>query len=249
MPEILSLTSAEVLFGLNMRAYFSVASAVFLTYDYLLMLSSEIQHVWHANWGLGKVLYLLSRYSILVISPTRVYMVTSNIAPGPKCRVLSSLNGCASVFATCIAEIILMVRVWNLRFRNIWVGVILASMAIGGGIPPLVALIKTLVAHDMDFVADDRIPLLSYSVCFLAADDRTTSAVSCIMLLVTGTTVFSLMVITWVESYSRGIPFSLVTYTLYKDGKLAWSTSMIFILCPCKVLYISLLSLQSQLST
>ncbi|KAL4265878.1 hypothetical protein AB1N83_003633 [Pleurotus pulmonarius] len=210
MSEILDLTNAEVLFGLNMRA----------TYDYLLMLSSEVQHVWHANWGLGKVLYLLSRYPILVISPTRIYMVTNNITPGTECRVLSSLNGCASVFATCIAEVILMVRVWNLRFRNIWVGVVLACLAIGGGIPPLVALIKTLVAHDMHLVSDHRIPLLSYSVCFLAADDRATSAASCIMLLVTGTTVFLLMFITWIGSYSRGIPFSSMTYTFYKDGLL-----------------------------
>ncbi|KAJ8689530.1 hypothetical protein PTI98_012428 [Pleurotus ostreatus] len=144
-------------------------------------------------------------------------MITGHVAPGTECRILSSLNGCASVFATFIAEIILMIRVWSLWFRNIWVGVVLAGMAIGGGIPPLVALIKTLVAHDLNSVPDYMIPSLSYSVC-RTGDDRTTSAISCVMLLVTGTTVFSLMVITWVESYSRGIPFSSMTYTLYKDG-------------------------------
>ncbi len=48
-----------------------------------------------------------------------------------------------------MSVVILMVRVWALHHRKIWVGVVLACMAIGGGIPPLVALIKILVAHDM----------------------------------------------------------------------------------------------------
>ncbi len=42
-------------------------------YDYLLMLGSEVQYVWHVNWGAGKVLYLLSRYPLLVASAVALH--------------------------------------------------------------------------------------------------------------------------------------------------------------------------------
>lgn len=80
------------------------------------MLASEVQYVWHIKWGVGKVLYLLSRYPLLVISVLELYSTLFRIfrelllqeranpldlgAPGhivstAECRVLSSISSCA----------------------------------------------------------------------------------------------------------------------------------------------------------
>ncbi|KAF4600491.1 hypothetical protein EYR38_005120 [Pleurotus pulmonarius] len=58
-----------------LHTYITVSSIVLVIYDYLLMVSSEARYVWQANWGIGKFLYLLSRYPILVFALTRVYGV------------------------------------------------------------------------------------------------------------------------------------------------------------------------------
>ncbi|KAF4607564.1 hypothetical protein EYR38_001636 [Pleurotus pulmonarius] len=127
-----------------------VANHIPNTYDYFLMLSSEIKYVWQAGWGIGKVLYLLSRYPILIFSPTRVYMVTIHVVSDTECRALYELTGCVLVFAMVIAENILVVRVWSLWHRRIWVGVLFACIAVGDVISVLFSMFKTL--HGLTFV-------------------------------------------------------------------------------------------------
>ncbi len=52
------------------------------------MLASEIQYVWHIKWGVGKVLYLLARYPLLVVSVLELYSMLfhmSGMVPAGKC--------------------------------------------------------------------------------------------------------------------------------------------------------------------
>ncbi|KAL4263208.1 hypothetical protein AB1N83_007223 [Pleurotus pulmonarius] len=216
MSNSVNLTNVEVITGMKIGSYISVSSAAFLTYDYFLMLSSEIKYVWQAGWGIGKVLYLLSRYPILIFSPTRVYMVTIHVVSDTECRALYELTGCVLVFAMVIAENILVVRVWSLWHRRIWVGVLFACIAVGDVISVLFSMFKTL--HGLTYFSDYMIPSFSYPGCLGAGEDNTISTVSLGLLMVNGIVVFLLMVIAGVRSRSHGIPFSSLMYTFYKDG-------------------------------
>ncbi|KDQ28780.1 hypothetical protein PLEOSDRAFT_1102821 [Pleurotus ostreatus PC15] len=132
MANIVAVIDIQVLLGMKTSTYFSVASATFLTYDYLLMLPTEVQHVWQVKWGVGKVLYLLSRYPLLLVSLVDLHRMTSHVASEKECRVLYTLIYHTMAFATMISEIILIIRVWALWKRRIWVIAVLGSILIAG---------------------------------------------------------------------------------------------------------------------
>ncbi|KAG6894112.1 hypothetical protein C0992_007457, partial [Termitomyces sp. T32_za158] len=58
-------------------AHSPVRAAAFLQiakiYDCLLTLDMEVEYIWKANWGVGKILFLLERYMALISAPVMVY--------------------------------------------------------------------------------------------------------------------------------------------------------------------------------
>ncbi|KAF4602638.1 hypothetical protein EYR40_005853 [Pleurotus pulmonarius] len=91
MADSTVVINTQVLLGMKTSTYFSVASATFLTYDYLLMFPTEVRYVWQVQWGVGKVLYLLSRYPLLLASLVDLHRMTSHVASEAECHVLYSL--------------------------------------------------------------------------------------------------------------------------------------------------------------
>ncbi|KAL4261920.1 hypothetical protein AB1N83_006294 [Pleurotus pulmonarius] len=197
-----------------LHTYITVSSIVLVIYDYLLMVSSEARYVWQANWGIGKFLYLLSRYPILVFALTRVYVSLFHVMSETECHALYSLFGCIMFFAVMISEIILAVRVWALWHRRIWLTVLFACMG--------AASVTTVVIQNLtQAVSVHTTESLSYSACvyvMTSGKDYRTSIILYILLLGNGTGVVLLMAIVWSKSCYKGIPFSSMMYTFYKDG-------------------------------
>lgn len=89
------------------------------------MLASEVEYVWHVKWGIGKVLYLLSRYPLLILSVMGLHStlfrifracllqervdllalgISGHVVSAAECRGLYSISGCASRHA--------MINIW-----------------------------------------------------------------------------------------------------------------------------------------
>ncbi|KAL4261923.1 hypothetical protein AB1N83_006291 [Pleurotus pulmonarius] len=213
MPELSDPIDIEVLQGLKIITYIVASSIAFLIYDYLLTIPSEIQYVWRANWGTGKALYLLSRYPMLVVAPLRIQLTFSHVIFGTECHALYLIAGHTMTFTVIISE---TVRIWALWHRSIWLAVIFAFMTVIGVVAVLFSIRTS--AHDVTFVSDHPIVSLSYPACMAVGQDRTTSIISLVLLIGNGTGVFLLMDVVAAKSRAKGIPFSSMMYTFYKDG-------------------------------
>lgn len=222
MANIVAVIDIQVLLGMKTSTYFSVASATFLTYDYLLMLPTEVQYVWQVKWGVGKVLYLLSRYPLLLVSLVELHRITSHVASEKECRVLYSLIYHTMAFATMISEIILIIRVWALWQRRIWVIVVLGSILIAGMITA--AILAEGALRGVAVISNYRVVSLSYPACLNVSKGRRMSIILYIIIMVNGTAAFLLMVIDGIRSrrYLRhgSVQNSSMMYTFYKDGLL-----------------------------
>ncbi|KAL4257382.1 hypothetical protein AB1N83_009640 [Pleurotus pulmonarius] len=200
MSDSVILTDVRSLEGLNTGTYITVSGAIFLMYEYLLMLASEVQYVWHVKWGVGKVLYLLSRYPLLIVSVMKLHRASAHSVSAAECSGLYSISSYASVFATFIAEVILAVRVWALWHRRIWLSAYLACVAVGGIVIAIVDVIKAV--RNVAYVSATSIESLSYPGC----------------LTINEAVVFFLMVIVWYKSFHHSVSVSSMMYTFYTDG-------------------------------
>jgi len=90
--------------------YCKAASLSVLLYDYLLTLDREISFIWKSNWGIGKVIYILARYSALVDTPWALWLsLTPNASPSMCLRTYIPAIWVA-VFGIASAEAILFLR-------------------------------------------------------------------------------------------------------------------------------------------
>ncbi|KAF9444125.1 hypothetical protein P691DRAFT_763673 [Macrolepiota fuliginosa MF-IS2] len=56
----------------------TISSMVLVTFDWFLTFDMEVSYIWQAQWGLIKVLYILSRYTTLAHVALTVYCGYSN---------------------------------------------------------------------------------------------------------------------------------------------------------------------------
>lgn len=85
---------------------------VIMAYDWLILLDREIEHVWGARWGTGKILYLASRYWPFLDMPIIIVIHTapSGTIDDETCAVLYRMSSWGSVLGICISESILLLR-------------------------------------------------------------------------------------------------------------------------------------------
>ncbi|KAL4260317.1 DUF6533 domain-containing protein [Pleurotus pulmonarius] len=218
MPDF--VIDLSVLFVVNIGTYITVvlpqvSSAALLAYDYFLTLPDEIQYVWPTHWCLGKVLYLSSKYLIIVIFLAELHWITSHNVPEAECRTSNTILHYGYLLAVIAAENILTLRVWALWNQRRWVTIMLGCLCIVG-----IALgfkdISTGYQNDI-YLTDYAKASLSYPGCATVGDDRTASATSYITVLAHETVVFLLMAFVGVQVYST-MPISAMMYTFYEDG-------------------------------
>ncbi|KAF4600468.1 hypothetical protein EYR38_005097 [Pleurotus pulmonarius] len=102
MPDF--VIDLSVLFVAKMGTYIAVSSAVILVYDYFLTLPDEIQYVWPTHWSLGKVLYLSSKYFIIVIFLVELRWIASHNASEAECRASNTILHYSCILAVIAAE-------------------------------------------------------------------------------------------------------------------------------------------------
>ncbi|KAF4574424.1 hypothetical protein EYR40_005854 [Pleurotus pulmonarius] len=226
MSHTEGLLDVAALPGLKIATYVSTASMAFNMYDYLLTLPTEVKYVWQANWGVGKVLYLLSRYPLLFAAPLELRRLTSHVISEVQCRVLYSLVAYVLALTLVFSETILIIRVWALWRRQTWVAIVFVCSAAAGAITGLVDILET--THSVAYLLNFSQPIvsLSYPICLAIGENRKLSIVSYVMIMVNAIAVFSLMAIVWIRSY-RGVPFSSMMFTFYKDGLVYFAASLV----------------------
>jgi len=62
---------------IQITKYIKVVSLTVLIYDYLLTLNLETNLIWKSDWGTGKIIYILARYTALVDTPLALWLALS----------------------------------------------------------------------------------------------------------------------------------------------------------------------------
>ncbi|KAJ8461777.1 hypothetical protein ONZ45_g18178 [Pleurotus djamor] len=124
-PELYFLSIAQ------RTSYSLIAFACLLLYDHIITLSDEIQYVWSTPWGLGKLLFFLTRYIpyLDIISGVWRYMGPPTMSHD-LCIVLNQVSGWICVAGLLIAEVIMVLRVWAIYNQSRKMGVFLVIAAL-----------------------------------------------------------------------------------------------------------------------
>lgn len=179
MPDF--VIDISVLFVVKVGTYITVCSAAILVYDYFLTLPDEVQYVWRTHWCLGKVLYLSSKYLILVVFLVELHWITSRNISEAECRIFNTILHYSYLLAVIAAENIMTLRVWALWHQRLWVTIMLGCLCVVGIVLGFKD-ISTGYRNDVYLTAYAKASL-SYPGCATTGDDRTASATSYITVL------------------------------------------------------------------
>lgn len=105
-------------FGLLWNDNISVATITLISYDYLLLLDKEIQYVWKRPWSRMSILYLIVRYFGLVLALLWGFWGGLLYMPESPCYNLIVFMEWGYSAYSCIAEVILIWRLYALYNRS-----------------------------------------------------------------------------------------------------------------------------------
>ncbi|KLO09134.1 hypothetical protein SCHPADRAFT_579127 [Schizopora paradoxa] len=103
-----------------LNKYFIISAEAILFYDYFMMLPAEIEHIWMTKWGVGNLLYILTRYMAFVQSPFIVlYAFDVGLGKSPNAPML-----CERIYKTAawldLWSIVIATNILFLRTAAIW---------------------------------------------------------------------------------------------------------------------------------
>jgi len=98
-----------------LNKYFIIASIAIMLYDYVLMLPAEIEHIWKTKFGIGSVLYVLTRYIPFVEAPFLIlYAFNVGYGHSPNAETLClrayTVAAWLDVWGTLVANNVLYLR-------------------------------------------------------------------------------------------------------------------------------------------
>jgi len=114
--------------------WFDFASMAVLIYDYFLTLDAETRFVWRSSWNIGKVLFILTRYTAFLDTSIVLFVATYQPKSLDICPPLYGIAGWMEVIGITIAEIILVLRTWVIWDRSRWILISLACLLTAVGI-------------------------------------------------------------------------------------------------------------------
>jgi len=119
---------------------FHVASVTILVYDYLLTFDYEVKLIWPWKWGLGKVLYLLTRYLAFIdITIFLIYWFDQNL-DYRACQPMISAGSWFLWAGITLAQYIISLRTYALWGRSKYIAIFLIALNTGVEISTVILL-------------------------------------------------------------------------------------------------------------
>jgi len=115
---------ANKLHWFRFLGYIDVASFFLWAYDYTLTLDLEVSLIWAAPWSIPKVLFLLTRYLLVINLTAIMYFMFHSGINDKMCLATYQTADWMFVISIGLAETILMIRAWAVweRDRRISIG-------------------------------------------------------------------------------------------------------------------------------
>ncbi|KAL0569312.1 hypothetical protein V5O48_012657 [Marasmius crinis-equi] len=232
MPDGAAATAAllqEIVTALEHQKliiYFDVVSSTILTYDVLLNLNVEMQHMWRKKWSFITILYLVQRY--LPFFDTTILVLHHSLGEGLSisyCELNYRIDGWSFFIGIVLSEVLLTVRLWAVWKRSIPVAIGLVAFFLGCWVPCCV-LFNTFL-YSTQFV---KPPLPNSRGCFIAGGSHILYLCWVLMMVYDSGTLIMIL-IPGIHAFRMGGSFELVK-TVYRDGV----SYYVFIFCQHSVL-------------
>ncbi|THU92266.1 hypothetical protein K435DRAFT_840646 [Dendrothele bispora CBS 962.96] len=198
--------------------YLEVASFALWVHDYLISFDDEIQLVWQAPWKLGKVLFLFTRYIVLVRMIVTIYIDQARFLPMNQCKGLSQTSSVLTFLGLYTSEIILSLRLWAVWGRSRWI----AALLVVGCLMPVAGIAMYSIIKDKYDVSDFFVQVYdSAGICPSYLNGIESVIRLFIYLVVLEALIFILTVYKAAEHWwLRGFSASSLVETFFKDGLL-----------------------------
>ncbi|KAF9465282.1 hypothetical protein BDZ94DRAFT_388538 [Collybia nuda] len=207
-----AMDTVNKLAGHPILLYLHASGATLLVVDWLSTLDVEITYAWKGPWNMGRVLYFITRYFVLLGTLVWLYCnFTFSVAPSLCSRIYAACSGLL-VFGFIVAEMIMTIRVFALWGRRRAVGILLITMSVIDITASIVTF--TLFRVQLHHFTIPNIPgCLSFAIGL--GGSHTWPYVP---LVVHQTLIFSLTILKGVEHYRKGVYGTSLINTFYRDG-------------------------------
>jgi len=188
-----------------------VSTVMLLVYDWLLMLSKEVQYVWRSSWNYTKVLYLMARYTPFAAMALMVRNQLAFDASPESCQKAVRTACWISFVGVDVTEIIIFIRTYAVWNKDKRVGIGLALLWVGVQIPTGILAEKFL--DTLDFIQNPYPDL--FRGCLALSATKTIYS-SWVMFVLMEGIVLALMVTSALRTYRKNT--SKFMNVIYMDG-------------------------------
>ncbi|KAF8603530.1 hypothetical protein BDV93DRAFT_606800 [Ceratobasidium sp. AG-I] len=236
-------TLLEVHSGLQLAKIFNIVALTFLSWDIVITLGAEIEYIWKSRWNTIRVLYMIARYfslvtigthSIILFHPT---ISLSRYAPDHgmpdgvvfmfdfSCNVALRVSVTLTVVGIASTMLLLLLRVWVMWDKSLWVLFPLLALYTGVQIIPVVLLVPRV--YRMNAIENPLPGILTGCTTPFTAEFPWFRPLLCG--LAYETTLFGLTVYQAWRSYKACTQIPLLTH-LAKDGAVYFLVVVVTIL-------------------
>ncbi|EKM48972.1 uncharacterized protein PHACADRAFT_265938 [Phanerochaete carnosa HHB-10118-sp] len=102
----------------QVTSYAATSSMVLLLQEFLSSFSQEVQLVWLSPWSSSKIVYLVNRYSSILMASTYLLTLFFGAHTSARCEVLGVINGWQSWISTSLVQLVLQIWLYALYNHN-----------------------------------------------------------------------------------------------------------------------------------
>ncbi|KLO09661.1 hypothetical protein SCHPADRAFT_943473 [Schizopora paradoxa] len=98
--------------------YTFVSAVVLLLYDTIINLPDEIDFIWYHGWSVGKVLYILTRYSCFFDAVVVLWYSFSTSLSSESCRILYEMTNWSMTVGVIMCQVVFIIRTYAIWGKN-----------------------------------------------------------------------------------------------------------------------------------
>lgn len=218
-------TLLEVHSGLQLAKIFNIVALTFLSWDIVITLDAEIEYIWKSRWNTIRVLYMIARYFSLVTIGTHSIILFHPTISLSSCNVALRVSVTLTVVGIASTMLLLLLRVWVMWDKSLWVLFPLLALYTGVQIIPVVLLVPSV--YRMNAIENPLPGILTGCTTPFTAEFPWFRPLLCG--LAYETTLFGLTVYQAWRSYKACMQIPLLTH-LAKDGAVYFLVVVVTIL-------------------
>lgn len=102
----------------QVTSYATTSSMVLLLHEFLSSFSQEVELVWFSPWSPPKIVYLVNRYSSILMALVYLLCLFFGAHTSARCELLGALNGWQSWISTSLVQLVLQIWLYALYNHN-----------------------------------------------------------------------------------------------------------------------------------